>query len=101
MRLLKISLTLLVVFTLATVAFTQTATSSLRGTVMDPKGGVIPGATVTLKDPSQGGTREAKTNDRGEYQFQQVPPATYEVTATAAGIGTVTQKGVKLLVATP
>src|SRR3954470_7274058 len=101
MRLLKVSLTLLVVFTLATGAFTQTATSSLRGTVMDPKGGVIPGATVTLKNPAQGTTRDTKTDDRGEYQFQQVPPATYDVTATAANVGTITQKGVKLLVATP
>ena len=101
MRLLKVSFTLLVVFTLAIAAFTQTATSSLRGTVMDPKGGVVPGATVTLKDPAQGTSRETKTNDRGEYQFQQVPPATYEVTATAANVGTITQKGVRLLVATP
>ena len=83
MRLLKVSLTLLVVFTLATAAFTQTATSSLRGTVMDPKGAVIPGATVTLKNAAQGFSREVKTDDRGEYQFQQVPPATYDVTATS------------------
>ena len=101
MRLLKVSLTLLVVFTLATAAFTQTATSSLRGTVMDPKGAVVPGATVTLKNPSQGTSRDTKSDDRGEYQFQQVTPATYDVTATAANIGTVTQKGVKLLIATP
>src|SRR4051812_31300307 len=101
MRLLKISLTLLVVLTLATAAFAQTATSSLRGTVMDPQGGVIQGATVTLKNPAQGTTRETKSDDRGEYQFQQVPPATYDVTATAANVGSVTQKGVKLLVATP
>src|SRR5207302_427876 len=100
MRLLKVSLTLLVVFTLATAAFTQTATSSLRGTVMDPKGGVIPGATVTLKNASQGFSREAKTDDRGEYQFQQVPPSTYDVTATAANVGTVSKK-VQLLVSTP
>src|SRR4051812_26715563 len=100
MRLLKVSLTLLVVFTLTTAVFSQTATSSLRGTVMDPKGGVIPGATVTIKNTAQGFSREAKTDDRGEYQFQQVPPAVYDVTATAPNIGSVTQKGVKLLVAT-
>src|SRR3954471_9894964 len=100
MRLLKASLILLVVFTLATAAFTQTATSSVRGTVMDPKGGVIPGATVTLKNPAQGFSREAKTDDRGEYQFQQVPPATYDITATAPSVGTLSRK-VQLLVSTP
>jgi hypothetical protein len=101
MRLLKVSLTLLVVFTLATAAFTQTATSSLRGTVMDPKGAVIPGATVTLKNASQGFSRDVKTDDRGEYQFLQVPPSTYDVSVTAANVGTTTQKGVRLLVGTP
>jgi hypothetical protein len=101
MRLLKVSLTLLVVLTLATAAFTQTGTTSLRGTVMDPKGAVIPGATVKLSDPSRGFSREATTNDRGEYQFLQLPPSTYNITATAANVGTVTQKGLQLLVSTP
>src|SRR3954465_1113742 len=101
MRLLKISLTLLVVLTLATAAFTQTATSSLRGTVMDPKGAVVPGATVTIKNPAQGTSRETKTDANGEYQFQQVPPATYDITATAPNMGSITQKGVKLAVGTP
>jgi len=100
MRLLKVSLTLLVVFTLATAAFTQTATSSLRGTVMDPKGGVIPGSTVTLKNPTQGVSRETKTDGNGEYQFQQVTPSTYDVTASAPNVGNVTKR-VQLLVSTP
>jgi hypothetical protein len=100
MRLLKVSVCLLVVLTLTTAAFSQTATSSLRGTVMDPKGGVIPGATVTLKNAAQGFSRDAKTDDRGEYQFQQVPPATYDVTATAANVGTISRK-IQLLVSTP
>src|SRR5256885_16434424 len=92
MRLLKVSLTLLVVFTLAIAAFTQTATSSLRGTVMDPKGAVVPGAAVKITNQAQGVSRETKTDTNGEDSFQQVPPATYDVTATAANIGTGTHK---------
>src|SRR3954469_17537250 len=101
MRLLKVSLTLLVVLTLATAAFTQTATSSLRGTVMDPKGAVVPGATVTIKNPAQGTSRETKTDANGEYQFQQVPPAKYDITVSSPNMGTTTQKGVRLAVGTP
>ena len=101
MRLLKVSVSLLVVLTLATAAFTQTATSSLRGTVTDPKGSVVQGATVKLSDATRGFSRETKTDDRGEYQYQQLPPGTYDVTATAANVGTITQKGVRLLVSTP
>src|SRR5256885_3872392 len=100
MRLLKVSLTLLVVFTLAIAAFTQTATSSLRGTVMDPKGAVVPGATVKITNPAQGVSRETKTDASGEYTFQQVPPSTYDITAAAPNVGTMTQKSVKLAVRT-
>src|SRR5437868_3140677 len=101
MRLLKVSLTLLVVFTLAIAAFAQTATSSLRGTVADPKGAVIPGATVKLNSPSTGYSRTVTTNDSGEYQFLQVKPGRYDVSAVAKDMGSATQKGVQLLVSQP
>src|SRR5690242_13363852 len=100
MRSLRLCVSLLVVLTLTTIAFAQTATSSLRGTVTDPKGAVVPGATVTLKNASQGFSRETKTDANGEYSFQQVPPSTYDLTATATNVGTIAKK-VQLLVSTP
>lgn len=79
----------------------QTATTSLRGTVEDPNGAVIAGATVTLSNPQSGYTRNTTTDPRGNYQFLQVPPATYRLTVDAPGFATLRRDQIPLLVETP
>jgi len=79
----------------------QVATTSLRGTVFDEKGAVVNGATVTINDPSTGFSRTTKTSAHGEYEFPQIPPATYVLTTVVHGFATMKQTGVKLLVDTP
>ena len=94
--------TLLILATLSVIALSaQTTSSSLNGTVTDPKGSVIPGVTLTLSNPETGFTRSAKTNDQGVYQFLQVPPATYELTVNASGFAGQRRKNVELMVNTP
>ena len=95
--------TLLVGFFLfaASVVWAQTATTSLRGVVSDAKGAVLPDATVTVNDPQNGFSRTTKTNGQGEYQFVQLPPATYTVTVNGAGFATLKQDKVELLVNVP
>jgi hypothetical protein len=39
---------------ITTLSFCQTSTTSVRGTVTDPKGAVVSGATVTLTNPATG-----------------------------------------------
>src|ERR1700733_5016309 len=77
----------------------QTATTSLRGTVYDPKGAVVSGATITLTHPSTGISRRTTSDSQGSYQFLELPPATYDIAATAPGFGTMKQSGVVLQVA--
>src|SRR5579864_1965459 len=79
----------------------QTGTSSLRGIVTDPKGAVISGATITLSNPQTGYSRTVKSSGQGEYQFLNVPPATYNLTADAPGFARLTQSYLTLLVDTP
>jgi hypothetical protein len=79
----------------------QTATTSLHGTVYDPKGAVIAGASVTISNSATGFTRTTKSDAQGGYQFLELPPARYDVTANAAGFSAMKQIGVELLVATP
>ena len=95
--------TLLVVVYLASgiLAYAQTGTSSLRGTVADAKGAVLPNATVTLSDKQTGFSRDVKTDGRGEYQFLQLPPATYTVAVNASGFAQLKEEGVQLLVNVP
>ena len=99
MRSSKLFLGFLIV-ALATMSWAQTATTSLRGTVTDAGGAVIPKATVTLSRAETGFTRTVTTDDQGSYQFLQIPPATYTLEASAASFAKATQ-GVQLLVNTP
>jgi len=88
-------------FSLTSITWGQTGTSSLRGTVTDPKGAVVQGAIVTAADPQTGFSRSATTDDRGAYQLLQLPPSTYTVTAKAAGFAEIKHDSVLLQVSIP
>ncbi len=64
----------------------QTAsTGQLVGDVTDPSGAAIPAATVTVKDPATGETRNVTADRVGHYVVPLLPPGTYSVTASATG----------------
>jgi len=93
---------LLSIFVLLSASvWSQVATTSLKGTVTDPKGAVLPGATVILNNPATGFSRTTTTDAQGTYQFLQIPPATYNLTVTASGFATTKANSVQLLVNTP
>jgi len=77
------------------------ATTSLRGTVTDPGGAAISGASIVLASAESKTERSATTGDQGEYQFLFVPPGTYTLSVKAAGFRNYEQKGLALLVNTP
>ena len=95
--------TLLIGFFLlaGSLLWAQTGTASLRGVVSDAKGAVLPGASVTIIDPQNGFSRTVKTNGQGEYQFVQLPPSTYTVTANSTGFAVLQHDKVQLLVNVP
>ena len=76
---------LLCIVSAASLCFSQTATTSLRGTITDPSGALVPGAKITILDKSKGATFSAKADSTGNYAFPQLPPAKYTITATASG----------------
>jgi len=79
----------------------QTSTTSLRGTVTDPQGAAVPGAEIHLSYDEAGLHRTEHANGSGQYQFLEIPPGTYTVTASAKGFDTAKKDGVALLVNTP
>jgi Carboxypeptidase regulatory-like domain len=91
---------LCILFFSCSFAFGQSATTSLRGTIKDPSGALIPGATVTITDKSVDKTLTATSNGEGTYQFLQIPPAHYLITVTAQGLGS-QSKTAELLVSQP
>lgn len=66
------------------------ATSTVLGTVTDPSGAVIGGATVTLTNIGTGAAQTTTANAAGQYTFPSVNPGTYSVKVTMQGFRTAT-----------
>jgi uncharacterized membrane protein len=58
---------------------------NFSGTVSDPTGAAIPGATVKAVSVETGSERTATSNDEGFYTLQQLQPGNYKITITQAG----------------
>ncbi len=74
------------------------ASGQIKGTVFDPSGSVIPDAAVEALDIGKGTRYTATTDASGQFQFPNLPPATYELTSRHAGLQTQIQKGLQLQV---
>ena len=96
----RLAFSLYVLLTAVFSAYSQ-STTSLRGTVSDSQGGVIPGAVVTLTDRDKGALRQIVTDAVGDYAFLQVAPGTYRLKVENPGFSTATRDNIKLLVNTP
>jgi hypothetical protein len=57
----------------------------VTGTVTDPSGAVVSGATVTLKSDANGSTRNSTTGSNGTYRFSLLSPGSYTVSVSAPG----------------
>lgn len=63
----------------------QTFRGTILGTVTDPQGAVISGATVTVRNVDTGLERTAQTSTDGSYTIPELPIGTYTVTFTQSG----------------
>lgn len=82
----------------AALAQTQSTAADLVGTVTDPNGAVVAGATVTAKSNATGITRTVTSGADGSYQIIGLPPGDYEITTEAATFKKVVITPVKLTV---
>jgi hypothetical protein len=85
---------------LANLAWGQ-ATTSLRGTVYDHTGAVIPKALATLTNTATGFERKTTTGQEGVYELSQLLPGTYRLTVVAEGFKKYEATGLQLLVNDP
>ena len=100
MRHWKVFLGLTLILAFADYVPAQTGLTSLRGTVTDPAGAVVPGARVELKNNATGSHATATTDSNGAYEFPQIPPGRYTLTATMTGFAVQTKEA-ELLVSQP
>ena len=68
----------------------QVTGGAVTGTVLDPNGAAVTGATVLIKDKARGREFTAETTSAGSYSFPNVPTGTYTMTVTATGFAKAT-----------
>jgi hypothetical protein len=66
-------------FAFSTPAFTQSFLGTIRGTVVDPQGQAVQGASVLVIDDATGVPRTLETDAEGRYEASNLRPGTYRV----------------------
>ena len=89
---------LLVTISSASVVRAQVAGATLSGTITDPSGAAIIGATVSITNKATGVIRQAATDSTGFYSAPNLLPGEYEVTVAASGFSSTKQSDLALTV---
>jgi hypothetical protein len=72
----------------AGVLSAQNTSAEFQGTIHDSSGGVVPNATISLRNVATGVARGAKSNSAGVFSVADLQPSDYEVTVAASGFAT-------------
>ena len=81
---------------LTPTAFAQGITGSITGTVADPSGAAVSGATVTVTQTATNAVHTIKTSDVGNFTVTQLPPGDYSLKVDKDGFQVYEQKGIAL-----
>jgi hypothetical protein len=86
-----------IAFCAMTIPAAAQTTGTITGTVKDPQGGVVPGATVTLTSDSRGTQlAEVVSDSNGDFSFINVPPDRYTVQVSMSGFKPTKQSGISV-----
>lgn len=97
---MKLRLLPVFILLLTSCLFGQTFRGTILGTVTDPSGAVVAGATITVKNTATGLERTTQTSTDGSYAIPELPIGTYTVTISQAGFQTSITREVSVNVAT-
>jgi hypothetical protein len=89
MRVGLVLLLVVVALSMSKPGWSQEVTASIVGTVTDPSGAAVAGATVTATSQERGLSYTAVTNDTGLYRIAQLPVGTYALKIEKAGFAVV------------
>ncbi len=96
MRKLLVRTLIAVLFPSCSILMAQTVDTSILGSVTDPQGSVIPGATVVVRAEATGQEKTIKTSGDGQYRVQYLVPGVYTVVVNASGFAPATRSGIQL-----
>jgi hypothetical protein len=91
-----LSLELLLGFVLATPAYADNLYASIRGTVVDPSGAVVPDAKLTATNVATGLSYSTSSSKDGLFEFLQLPIGDYAVRVERPGFKTYTEGHIHL-----
>jgi hypothetical protein len=94
----RLTVALFLLIALSAFAQSPSTGAQLSGTVLDPNGGLVPGATVSLRSASSGIEQTAISDASGGYHFLLVPAGQYSISVQASGFSKFTGKGITLTV---
>src|SRR5437899_9464110 len=101
MKILR-SILFVLAFCLATASLvwgqSQITAGTIQGEVTDEKGGLVPGATVEIKNLDTNFSRTETTGPDGRFTFLLLPSGRYTVTISKPGFATIVQENVNLTV---
>jgi len=78
------------------IAFSQSETATLAGTVTDPSGAAVPNAAAIATNAATGLTFKGVSNESGNYVISALPPGVYGLSVSAPGFATVNRPGITL-----
>lgn len=97
----RLASALLLIGLFALPVFSQQGTSTVRGTVKDPQGKVVSGASVKLTNLGTGADRTTTTSSEGVFSFEVVQVGDYKVEVEASGFKKGVVTDVHALVSSP
>ena len=80
-------------------AFAQSVNGLISGTVLDPQGASVPGATVTLTDQLTTARQATQTEQNGALVFPEIRPGTYNLAVEKTGFERFEKMGISLVTA--
>jgi hypothetical protein len=85
------------VLVLSAIAFAQSSRGTITGTITDPAGAVISGATVIAKNTATGSEYPTVTTNTGNYTLSQLPTGPYELSISVSGFKAFVRTGLTVL----
>ena len=86
MRSFRISVTALFAAVITPALYAQGPVGTLNGTITDPAGAVVPGATVVATNNSTGVESKTTSTSSGTYTLPYLPAGTYTIRVNSAGL---------------
>ena len=97
---MKLRLVVICILLLSAIVAAQTFRGTILGTVTDPSGNLVSGATIKVKNLGTGLERSTTTTPDGSYSIPELPIGNYSVTITQPGFQTSVTTDVVVNVAT-